>query len=75
MVAMISAWSKWAQDFYLFLPIPSALPPYQAERDLTTDAHERIVEALRTRSYPMAKQAAWDTVQIWYQLMMHEEQP
>ena len=45
----------------------------QAERDLTTDAHERIVEALRTRSYPMAKQAAWETVQIWYHLMIDEQ--
>lgn len=44
----------------------------QAERDLTTDAHEHIVEALRTRSYPMAKKAAWDTVQIWYRLMVDE---
>lgn len=46
----------------------------QAERDLTTDAHERIVEALRTRSYSMAKQAAWDTVQIWYRLMVDEDE-
>lgn len=62
----------YVMDFFQYYLIRTT--SRQAERDLTTDAHERIVEALRTRSYPMAKQAAWDTVQIWYQLMMHEEQ-
>lgn len=41
----------------------------QVERRVTIDAHEKIVKALRTRNYTMAKQAAKDTVQIWYDLM------
>ena len=45
----------------------------QAERDQTISAHEMIVEALRTKSYPMAKQAAQETVQIWYDLMTEEK--
>ena len=38
--------------------------------DVTIRDHTTIIEALRIRSYPMAKQAAKDTVQSWYSLMV-----
>ena len=38
--------------------------------DVTIRDHTTIIEALRIRSYPMAKQAAKDTVPSWYSLMV-----
>lgn len=37
--------------------------------DVTIRDHTTIIEALKTRSYAMAKQAAKDTIQNWYSLM------
>lgn len=45
----------------------------QAEHSVTIAAHEKIVQALRTCNYAMAKQAAEDTVQLWYDLMTGDE--
>lgn len=41
----------------------------QGGGDVTIRDHTTIIEALKTRSYAMAKQAAKDTIQNWYSLM------
>lgn len=57
----------YIMDFFeYYLRYTTAL---QVENDATPHAHKMVVEALRSHSYAMAKQAAKDSVQIWYDLM------